>query len=188
MHVSCCRGFSYMYILLLLNKPNLKKQPVLVSSDGLKFKGLVARPREGSVWKYTDQWGLLIPTWFTSHFWMHGGHELGAVFSLSSCLFSFCFWSANKCFKPLPFLKGSKILLKPCLSSLAYPSLYTILSCTYTSPHYGNANHFVTQCPRKSAGETPTYKMVPARVSYLQELQAKTNCSLSVRVGFIPLK
>lgn len=44
-----------MYILLLLNKPNLKKQPVLVSSDGLKFKGLVARPREGSVWKYTDQ-------------------------------------------------------------------------------------------------------------------------------------
>lgn len=42
-----------MYILLLLNKPNLKKTTVeLVSSDRLEFKGLVDRLREGSEEKH----------------------------------------------------------------------------------------------------------------------------------------
>lgn len=160
-----------------------------MSSDGLKFRGLVARLREGSVWKYTDQWGLLIPMWFTSHFWMHGGHELGAVFSLSSCLFSFCFWSANKCFKPLPFLKGSKILLKPCLSSLTYPSLYIILSCTYTSLYYGNANHLVTQCPRKSADHcwgNSHLKDGSSKGQLLPRASGQNKLSVSVGVDLFP--
>lgn len=39
-HVSCCRGFSYMYILLLLNKPNLKKTLWnLCPQIGLSSKG-----------------------------------------------------------------------------------------------------------------------------------------------------
>lgn len=45
-----------MYILLLLNKSNLKKPTMeLVFSDQVEFKELVNRRREGSVWKNMGQ-------------------------------------------------------------------------------------------------------------------------------------
>lgn len=78
-----------MYILLLLNKPNLKKPTVeLVSSDQLEFKVLV----EGGI--CVEKHGSMRSADPSEIYYSLLGskeQELDAVFSLSSCSFSLCF-------------------------------------------------------------------------------------------------
>lgn len=158
-HVLCCRGFSYMYILLLLNKSNLKKPTMeLVFSDQVEFKELVNRRREGSVWKNMGQWGVLIPVRFTPHFgWAESRSLMQFLVWAAACFLSAFDLRLVNVSNPFHFWRDLRSC--SCYSPPVHiPFFNTILFCTILL--YRNANHLVTCCPRQLAkhcqGNSPT--------------------------------
>lgn len=151
-HVLCCRGFSYMYILLLLNKPNLKKPWNLCPQIGLSSKGWVigwGRDLSGETLINEECWcqcDLLLTS--------------GGVESMS--LMQFLVWAAAHFLSAfdLPLVNVSNIFEGICGPVQAVPFLCTSPSSTHsflTLPLVCSTRMTIMQT---SAKETPTYRVV----------------------------